>query len=138
MGARVAVGLVAVLVLGWLAVMERDLRLQARGVHASGRLEVAGNAARADSALRAARLLNPDTAPDLIRAVLYQGQGRERDASALIAGVLRREPDNLAAWGQLYLLTRGSEPATARRALAAAARLDPLSARRRRSSPRRG
>lgn len=131
MGARVAVALVATLVVGWLAVMERDTLLQERGVKASGHLKVAGNGARSESALRDARLLNPDTAPDLSRALLYQGQGREREASALLADVVRREPDNLAAWGQLYVLTRGSEPATARRALAAVVRLDPLSARRR-------
>jgi len=131
MGARVAVALVATLVVGWLAVLERDTLLQERGVKASGHLKVAGNGARSESALRDARLLNPDTAPDLSRALLYQGQGREREASALLADVVRREPDNLAAWGQLYVLTRGSEPATARRALAAAVRLNPLSARRR-------
>ena len=131
MGARVAVAVVATLVVGWLAVMERDTILQERGVKASGQLKVAGSGARSESALRGARLLNPDTAPDLSRALLYQGQGREREASALLADVVRREPDNLAAWGQLYVLTRGSDPATARRALAAAARLDPLSARRR-------
>ena len=100
MAARVAVGLVAVFALGWLAVMERNVRLEERGRQASGRLAVAGNEARAEAAFRDARFLNPDTAPDLGRAVLY-------------------------------LVTRGHAPATARRALAARRRLDPLSARQR-------
>jgi hypothetical protein len=48
---------------------------------------------------------------------------------ALVERVLRREPDNLTAWGQLYGLSIGVDPAAERRALAARARLDPLNAR---------
>ena len=44
--ARLIVGLVALLVLAWLGVMERDTRLQHRGIEAAGRLRVAGNEAR--------------------------------------------------------------------------------------------
>jgi hypothetical protein len=129
--ARAAVGLVAVLVLGWLAVMERDTRLQARGIEASGRLAVAGNEARADAAFRDARFLNPDTTPDVGRAVMYLARERRRKAAAVLRDVLRREPDNLTAWSVLYGVTRQSDPATARRALAARRRLDPLAARQR-------
>lgn len=129
--ARVAVGLVAVLVLGWLAVMERNVRLEERGRQASGRLAVAGNEARAETAFRDARFLNPDTAPDLGRAVLYLARERRLEAAAVLRDLLRREPDNLTAWNVLYLVTRGHAPATARRALAARRRLDPLSARQR-------
>jgi hypothetical protein len=129
--ARVAVGLVAVVALTWLAVMERDVRLQASAVRASGQLSVPGNATRAESEFRDARLLNPDPAPDVALALLYQGRGRQRDAARLLSGVVRREPDNLTAWAVLYSVTRGPDPATARRALAARARLDPLAARRR-------
>jgi predicted Zn-dependent protease len=112
---RVAVVVVALVALAWLGVMERAERLQASG------------ATEAD--YRAARLLNPDTVPDVRRAFLYQGTGREREAAALLEDVLRREPDNLDAWGLLYTFTRERDPATARRALAARARLDPLGAR---------
>jgi predicted Zn-dependent protease len=128
---RAGVALVAVLVLGWLAVMERDTRLQERAIKASGRLSVAGNEARADAAFRAARFLNPDTTPDVGRAVMYLARERRPAAAALLRDVLRREPDNLTAWSVLYGVTRQSDPATARRALAARKRLDPLAARRR-------
>jgi predicted Zn-dependent protease len=128
---RAAVALVAVLVLGWLAVMERDTRLQERAIKASGRLSVAGNEARADAAFRAARFLNPDTTPDVGRAVMYLARERRPAAAALLRDVLGREPDNLTAWSVLYGVTRQSDPATARRALAARKRLDPLAARRR-------
>jgi hypothetical protein len=128
---RVAVGLVAVLVLGWLAVMERDTRLQERGIKASGRLGVAGNEARADDAFRAARFLNPDTTPDVGRAVLYLARDRRPEAAAVLRDVVRREPDNVTAWSVLYGVTRESDPATARRALAERRRLDPLAARQR-------
>jgi len=126
---RVAVALVAVLVLGWLAVMERDTRLQERGIKASGRLGVAGNEARADKAFRDARFLNPDTTPDLGRAVMYLARERRPEAAALLRDVVRREPDNVTAWSVLYVVTRERDPAAARRALAQRRRLDPLAAR---------
>jgi hypothetical protein len=126
---RVAVIVVAAAVLAWLGVMERDARLQARGVAAAGRLDVPGNAARADAAFRGARLLNPDTAPDVGRALLLQARGRSREAAGVLEAVVRREPDNLTAWGVLFAVKRASDPATARRALAARRRLDPVGAR---------
>lgn len=49
-------------------------------------------------------------------------------AIAQIEDVLRREPDNLAAWGLLYQFAHGFDPAAARRATAARERLDPLNA----------
>jgi predicted Zn-dependent protease len=128
---RLAVGLVAVLVLAWLAVMERDTRLQQRGIEASGRLGVTGNEARAESAFRDARFLNPDTTPDVGRAVMYLASERRPEAVAVLRDVLRREPENLTAWSVLFRVTRESDPALARQALAARERLDPLAARRR-------
>lgn len=126
---RVAVCIVAALLIGWLAVMERDERALARGVETSGRVRGAGDAARAEAAFRDARLLNPDSAPDLGQAILYQGAGRREAATAIVGDVLRREPDNLSAWGLLFTLSRGVDAADERRALAARRRLDPLSAR---------
>jgi hypothetical protein len=128
---RVALALVAVVVIGWLAVQQRDAVLQARGVEASGHLAVPGNPARAERAFRDARLLNPDTEPDVGRAVVYLAREQRARAKALLEGVLRKEPDNLTAWAVLYNVSRGRDEATARRALAARARLDPLSARQR-------
>jgi predicted Zn-dependent protease len=128
---RAAVALVAVAVLAWLGMMERAAHLQERGLAAAGRLDVAGNLARADASLRAARRLNPDTGPDLGRALLYLGSDRRREAVALLEGVLEREPANVSAWRALYAATRETDRTTARRALAELARLDPINARRR-------
>jgi hypothetical protein len=122
---RVAVIAVAVVVLAWLGVMERAVRLQASGASAADRRDFA--AAEAD--FRAARLLNPDTAPDVRRAFLHQAGGRAQQAADVVEDVLRREPDNLEAWGLLYAFTRERDPASARRALEARRRLDPLAAR---------
>jgi len=128
--ARIAVALLAVVVLAWLGVMERDARLQARGVEAAGRLGDPGGAERAHAAFRAARLLNPDTAPDVGRALVYQAQERPDAAIALLEDVVRREPDNPTAWSVLYAVARLADPPVARRALEARRRLDPLGARR--------
>jgi len=121
---RVLVAVVAVALLAWLGVMERDLRLQERGAGAAQR----GDFERAESALRSARLLNPDPAPDVRRALLYQGSGRPAEAVKLLEHVLRREPDNLDAWGLLYAFTRDRDPAAAEAALEQRHRLDPLAA----------
>jgi predicted Zn-dependent protease len=131
--ARVLVVLAAAAVLAWLAVMERDERLLARGVEASGQLRSAGSFEHAESHLRAARLLNPDARPDLARSFLYQGAGRARAAVQLLKDVVRREPENAVAWSRLLVLSRDRDrdPALARRALATLRRLDPVNARRR-------
>jgi hypothetical protein len=129
---RVAVCVAAVLVIGWLGVMERDERALKRGVEASGRVSGAADLARAEQAFEDARLLNPDTTPDVGLAFLYQGAGRRQDAADVVDDVLRREPDNLSAWGLLFTLSRGADAADERRALAARRRLDPLRARPRR------
>lgn len=131
MAARVLVAVVAVVVLAWLAVMQRDARLLARGVDAAGQLRTAGSFERAESDFRAARLLNPDASPDIGRAALYQGAGRLRQGTLLLEQVVRREPDNRAAWTQLLAVARGRDPAREARAIAALRQLDPVSARRR-------
>jgi predicted Zn-dependent protease len=127
--ARLAVGLVAVAALAWLGVMERDARLQREAVAASGRLDVPGNAQRAESAFRRARALSPDTEPDVGRALLYLALERRDDATALLEDVLDREPENLTAWAVLFNVARGHDPATEERARAARRRLDPVGAR---------
>jgi predicted Zn-dependent protease len=116
---------VAVAVLGWLVAMERATRLQSSGTSAA-RL---GDVAAADADFRGARLLNPDTQPDVRRAFVLQGSGRPHDAVRTLEDVLRREPENLEAWGLLYAFTRERDPGSARRALEARRRLDPLGAR---------
>jgi hypothetical protein len=122
MVARAVVAMVAVCMIAWLGVMERDGRLQARAdaaIHAR-------DLARAESDLRGARLLNPNTAPDVTRAVLYRARGQRRRAIALLEDVVRREPDNLTAWSALHLSATGSDPSVSRRSLIALQRLDPV------------
>jgi hypothetical protein len=126
--ARAAVAIVAVLVLGWLAVMERDHRLQVRGAELAAPPRAPGDLERAEADFRAARRLNPDRAPDVSRAFVLQAAGRQREAVALLEDVVADEPENLGAWRVLLTITRDSEPATGRRALAAVRRLDPLNA----------
>ena len=127
---RAALAVVAVLAIGWLGVQERDTRLQERGVAASGRLSEPGNVVRAEKAFRDARRFNLDTTPDVGLALVYHAREQRARATALLEEVLRREPDNLTAWAVLYNVSHGHDEARARRALAARARLDPLSARR--------
>jgi predicted Zn-dependent protease len=124
MVARAVVAVVAVVVIAWLGVMERNTRLEAAGTAATARQDFA----RAESDFRAARLLNPDTMPDARRAYVYALSSRPREAVALLVDVVQREPENRAAWGVLEEITRASQPAIARRARAALDRLDPLNA----------
>ena len=126
--ARAGVAVLAVLVLAWLAVMERDRRLQARGVATAGALHGPADVARADADLRAAGFLNPDTRPELERALVLRYAGRNDEAVAVVEDVLRREPENRAAWGGLLVLAGERSPAAAERARAALRRLDPVNA----------
>ena len=129
LAARVAAAVVAVLVLGWFAVLERDARRQVSGTEV---LRAGGAPAVLESGerdLRAARLLNPDRRPDIDRALLLQALGRTRDALDLTEDVVRDEPDNLFAWGVLSVLAQNADPAAVRRALDARRRLDPVRAR---------
>jgi hypothetical protein len=129
MVARVATVLVAVVVLAWLGVMERDRRLLVRGAATAGNLRTAADVAHAEADLRGARFLNPDLLPDVTRALVYRFDGRVDDAIALVEDVVRREPENRGAWGGLLTLAQGRDPAAAERARAALRRLDPINAR---------
>jgi hypothetical protein len=128
--ARVGLAVVAVLVLAWLGVMERDLRLRERGVAALRPGSSAAALAGAERDLRRSRLLNPDTAPDVDLALLHRARGDAAGALRAIEDVVRREPDNLGAWATLGLLARGLDDAAVARAAAARRRLDPINARR--------
>ena len=120
--ARVALAVVAIVVIAWLAVLARDVGLQERAAERSTRGELDGAAAD----LRRARFLNPDRELDLSLAVVQNGRDRREEAIALIADVARAEPDNVLAWELLSLYAR--DPSTVRRARAERRRLDPLGA----------
>ena len=123
--ARVIVAVVAVAVLAWLAVMERSARLQATGIAATARQDWD----RAEDDFRAAASLNPDVAPDFRRSFVYQASSRPDEAIAVLRDVVRREPDNRAAWGVIEEFTRELDPALSARAREELRRLDPLNAR---------
>jgi hypothetical protein len=126
---RPLVAVIAVLVIGWLAVMERDQRLYDRAVAAGGSLDDPGTIARAESDMRGARLLNPDRQPDIGRAVILVTTGRQPEARRVVEDVVRAEPDSLSAWDALGFVNRGRDPALRRRVDAAIRRLDPLGPR---------
>jgi hypothetical protein len=134
--ARASVAVIALAVLAWLGVMERNVRLEARGAEV---VQPGASRDRLDAAeddLRAARLLNPDAQPDIDLALLYRARGEAERASATIEDVVRREPDNRVAWGVLAVLARGRDAEASARALAALRRLDPFNAPRARRAPR--
>jgi hypothetical protein len=124
---RAVVVAVSVLVLVWLGVMERDVRLQERGTAALRSEGDPGVLARAERDLRRANLLNPGTEPDVTRALVRRAGGETEASRALLEDVLRREPDNVTAWRVLMVLA----PDRAGRSLAEQRRLDPLNAPRR-------
>jgi hypothetical protein len=120
--ARIAMVAVSVVVLAWLGVRERDTRIQSRAVAESGTPPIS-NAYRD---FRRARFLNPDTAPDVLLGLLDEVHSKRASGIARLEDVVRREPENLFAWGQLLSVARGHDEAATRRALAALERLDPL------------
>jgi hypothetical protein len=130
MTARVAVAVLALAVVACGVVWERDIRLQHRAMLESHRGATQAEFAKAESDLRAARLLNPDGTLDVALAVVQRTARDNVRSQATLESLLEREPDNLTAWGLLFLYARGDDPAAARRALAARQRLDPLNARR--------
>jgi hypothetical protein len=120
--ARAGVAAVAVVVIAWLAVMERDTRVQSWALAESGRPPIS----HAYRDFRRARLLNPDSGPDVLLGLLDGVHGQTKSGIARLQAVVRREPENLFAWGQLYKVAQGHDPAVANRAFAQLGRLDPL------------
>jgi hypothetical protein len=123
---RVAIAVLAVAVISWFAVMERDARLYDRAIAAGGRLEDPATIARAESDLRDARWLNPDRTPDLARVVVLVTTGRREVAVAVAQDLVRAEPDNVSAWDALDYANGDRDPALKRQAAAEIRRLDPL------------
>jgi hypothetical protein len=127
---RAVLAVVAVLVVGWIAVLERNHLLQSRAQSDLARLDEAGTFGRVTRDLRDARLLNPDSEPELALAYVYQSHGDLGRAAEVAERVARRERSNLLAWGLLYSVTLGREPRRAAVAQRMIRRLDPLNARR--------
>jgi hypothetical protein len=132
MAQRIVLGLVALLVAGWLAVAYRDARLHARGTELA-RLPAeqldAATVREADDLLRRARLLNPDRTLAYDRAVLRLRSGRRDEGIEQLERYLRTEPEHREAWGIYAVATAESRPATSRRALRRYRELGPAEAR---------
>jgi hypothetical protein len=127
---RVAVALVAVLLLAWFAVLFRDNHIAqeaAHRLHEDPEMTDAEWSRQLDQ-LRRADLLNPQSEWRMTRAN-YLLLRDKRGARQLAESVLRDEPDNLDAWRTVLFATRGRDPRRASEALAEIERLDPLSAR---------
>jgi predicted Zn-dependent protease len=124
---RAFLAVLALLVLGWTAVLVRDQQV---GNAASNALLHHAHVppARAATEMRRlddARLLNPDTVWDLDRAVAWVSLGRPRRAVRELGSLVRREPANVEAWRVLALISRGIDPSRHSEALAQVRRLDP-------------
>jgi predicted Zn-dependent protease len=124
---RIAVAVLALLVMAWSAVLWRDDRI---GSEASNRLVMTDQLTDAEWAreverLRDAELLDPSTRWPLARAGAYLLRDRPRDAARVIESVLEREPENVEAWIALGEATREIDPRRAARARAEIRRLSP-------------
>jgi predicted Zn-dependent protease len=122
--ARVVVAAVAIVLIGWLAVLEHDTRLYDSAIAAGRQIGEPAVAARVQRDLEDARALNPDRTPDIARGVFLRNTGRAAAGRAVLEDVLRDEPDNLTAWRALALVGGGPDA----RVQAQLRRLDPLSA----------
>jgi predicted Zn-dependent protease len=124
---RIALAVVALLVVAWSAVLWRDDRI---GSEASSRLIMSEQLTDAEWAreverLRDAELLDPSTEWALARAGAYLLRDRPRDAAHAVESVLEREPENVEAWSLLRAATRDVDPKRSAQALAELRRLSP-------------
>lgn len=126
--ARALIALVALVALAWLAMNLRNLNRFEDGE----RLGLAPDAtpAQVDEAahlLEDSRFLNPDTRPMLSKGSLLvaRGEGRAPEGVELLEEAVRREPDNVVAWGVLAAATRRLDPARSRAARTRARELSP-------------
>jgi predicted Zn-dependent protease len=65
----------------------------------------------ASSLLSSAKVLNPDSTPDVLRAQLERDQGQLTQARATLQRVVAREPENIVAWLWLAKSSTGNPTA---------------------------
>ena len=120
--------LVAVLAIAWLGLNLRGLGLSERAERIAATPDAApAQVDEAERLLEDARFLNPDTRPLIVEGSLLARQGgkRAREGLALLEQAVRREPDNLVAWGVLAGATRSLDPERSREAQARERELGP-------------
>lgn len=104
---RLALVVASLLALGWFGVLLRaelitqDVAPGLTGAAALPREEFQGDLQRLDSS----RLLNPDPAPQFVIAAAWLTRDPRRAVREL-EGLVREEPENVAAWRVLYVATR--------------------------------
>ena len=128
MFARISVAAVAVVAIAWLAVNMRNLDRFEEGQRlALARGTTPAQVEQAARLLEDSRFLNPDTRPMLSKGALLvaRGDGRAREGLALLEEAVRREPENVLAWGVLAAATRRLDPARSRVARERARELSP-------------
>jgi predicted Zn-dependent protease len=124
--ARVALAALALLALAYLSVGLRNVVLAERAERLAALPDATpAQVAEAERLLERVRLLDPDTRPLLAEAVLLTSHGRTEEGRALAERAVRREPDNLLAWGVLADVTRQADPARSRAAEARRRELSP-------------
>ena len=126
--ARALIAVLAVAALAWLGIGLRDLGLLERGERLSTAPDAtAGQVDEAARLLEDARFLNPDLRPLLAEGAVLAARGGRRapEGLALLEEAVRREPDNVFAWGVLASATRRLDPERSRAARARAAELSP-------------
>lgn len=130
--ARVAMLLVAALVIGWLGVSYSNARLLAHGgkVLASQHPSPAEVQSALADARHADKLTDKTEALSFVAALEIRA-GRLDAARQIYEQIVRREPEGAEAWLVLSQLSARSNPARAAYARARADRLDPLGVTRR-------
>ena len=129
MPARIALGLLVVAVVAWLALGLRSATLEADAAGLVGSSPATASPERLaearDAYLRAAER-NPDTGPEVRAAGIANFTGKPRDGLAILRGVVDREPENFDAWLLIASAAEGIDPSLAARARARARALNPL------------
>ena len=125
---RVALAVIAVLVLGWAGVLLRDLRLGEEAAFRAyfGPSESPAQRDRDLRRLEDAALLDPSSEWDLARATYHLNSGDPRRAAVVAEELVQKEPENLVAWTALSRATRETDQARSARAAEAVERLNPL------------
>jgi hypothetical protein len=98
--AAVTAGVFALALCAWFAIGIRqghDTDAAGAIITGTSRLDPA-QARQAAGLLQSAKLLNPDTQVDVLRAELDLGQGRTLAARRILESVVAKEPDNAVAW----------------------------------------
>jgi hypothetical protein len=127
--ARVAIVLVALPVIAWLAIQHSNSRLIAHGGNVLKKQQV--TPAEVQSALadvRDAHVLTDETEALSFEAALEIRAGRLDVARRIYEQIVRREPEGVEAWVVLSHLSEKTDPARAADAREQANRLDPENA----------